>query len=237
MKRLCTLVFVCFSFMCQAHGYWFDVVGTGKINSPVKIQIAYGEIDEFGKRNRETGDELTLVGMFKLFVMDQDGHRQDLSLKPERDCWEASFLPTKRGNFRILAINETLPVVDRSAVKGKSVRPVDFLCTDYLVETADVTTHSYQFLDIICTANGPLISAKIFKEKMPVDSLTKIRVFNPENWEKNLSTDAEGSVSFAPTMKGLYIIRQDWTEPKGGNYKGVQYSAIRYRCNYCLRIE
>ncbi|MGY0035223.1 hypothetical protein [Pedobacter sp. NJ-S-72] len=40
-----------------------------------------------------------------------------------------------------------------------------------------------------------------------------------------------------PTMKGLYIIRQDFTVPVAGTFKGLPYTSIRHRCNYCLLVD
>lgn len=237
MKIINIFLLVCLSFACHAHGYWFDIKGSGKVNSPVKIQLCYGEIDEYGVRHREKGAELPLSGDFKVFVMNEKGKRFDLQLKPMADSWEATFIPSEKGFFRILAINETLPVVDRSAVKGKNVRPIDFLCAGYRVESKAEISQPIQFLDIITSTKGKLVVVKAFKENIPADSTTRLRVFNPENWEKNLSVDGKGEAVFMPTMKGLYIIRQDWTESKSGNYRGVAYSGIRYRCNYCLLVE
>ncbi|MBE9463414.1 hypothetical protein ACFP1I_29045 [Dyadobacter subterraneus] len=237
MKIINAFLLLCLSITCEAHGYWFDIKGSGKINSAVRIQVCYGEIDEFGVRHREKGAELPLSGDFKVFVMNGDGKRFNLKLKPRADCWETTFTPLEKGYYQILAINETLPVVDRSAIKGKNVRPVDFLCAGYNVESKVETAQSYQFLDIITSKKEKLVVVRAFKENVPVDSTTKLRVFNPENWEKSLSVNEKGEAVFMPTMKGLYIIRQDWTEPKSGTYKGVAYSGIRYRCNYCLLIE
>ncbi|WP_285545732.1 hypothetical protein [Dyadobacter frigoris] len=125
--------------------------------------------------------------------------------------------------------------MDRSAIKGKNVRPVDFPCAGYNVESKAKAFILYQFLDIVTSKKEKLVLVKAFKENVQVDSTTKLRVFNPENWEKSLSVNEKGV--FMQTMKGLYINRHDWTEPKSGNYKGVAFSGFRYRCNYCLLVE
>ncbi|WP_170982902.1 hypothetical protein [Dyadobacter frigoris] len=57
MKIIKIFLLVCLSFACHAHGYWFDIKGSGKINALVRIQICYGEIDEFGVSHRGKGAE------------------------------------------------------------------------------------------------------------------------------------------------------------------------------------
>ncbi|KIO78585.1 hypothetical protein TH53_02830 [Pedobacter lusitanus] len=221
----------------QAHGYWFDIKGSGKVNQPVQIQICFGEIDEYGVRHRETGAELAQLGDFKITIIDELGKSNMIQIQAKTDCWEGSFIPNKKGTYQILAINEKLPVVDRSKTGGKNVRPIDYLCAVYQAEHTGNVSKPVQFLDIVTSAREKFIVVKAFNNGKPVNKATKLRVFNPENWEKSLETDEHGEAVFMPTMKGLYIIRQDFTVPENGTYQGVPYTSIRHRCNYCLSID
>jgi hypothetical protein len=233
-----TVLLLFLPFVGQASAYWMDIKGSGKLNEPAQIQICYGHIDEYGVRHRDVGKELELTGDFKLNILDESGQLINIPIQQKADCWEGVFTPKKKGVYRILGINDSHPVVDRSKTGGKNVRPVDYLCAAYLVETtmAGLTGKSAQFLDIIAGNKDDLVALKVFNNNRPVGDKTKLRVFNPENWEKELETNAHGEAFFKPTMKGLYIIRQDWDEPTAGNYKGVSYTNTRYRCNYCLQV-
>lgn len=236
-KMVLGIMILVLPVLSHAHGYWLDILGSGKVNEAVRIQICFGDIDEYSVRHREAGDELKNTAGFKLFVVDADGKRVDCVLRPKPDCWEAVFVPRKRGVYRILGLNDSLPVVDRSEQGGQNVRPIEYLCAAYTVGSDVGVEKPDQFLDLLVAVKGKLVLVKAFKDKKPSAVNTKLRVFNPENWEKALSVDVQGEVVFAPTMKGLYIIRQDWNDVQPGTWMGKSYVAVRYRCNYSLWVR
>lgn len=227
----------CLPLISQAHGYWFAIEGSGKVNQPVQIQICFGEIDQYNIRHRETGPELAELGDFKVTVIDEKGKHTVVSISPKTDCWEGTFIPHEKGVYQILALNESLPVVDRSKTGGKNVRPIDYLCAAYSVEHTGYVEKPVQFLDIVTATKDQMIIVRAFNNGNPAANGTKLRVFNPQNWEKSIETDAHGEAAFMPVMKGLYIIRQDYNLAKPGNYKGLPYTSIRYRCNYSLLVD
>ncbi|RAJ32257.1 hypothetical protein [Pedobacter cryoconitis] len=240
MKRIIySLLFflVCLPVISQAHGYWFVIKGPGKVNQPVQIQICFGEIDQYNIRHRETGPELIALGDFKVTVLDEKGKTTVVTINPKADCWEGTFTPREKGVYQILARNESLPVVDRSKTGGKSVRPIDYLCAAYTVEHTGYVEKPVQFLDIVTATRDKMIIVRAFNNGNPAVSGTKLRVFNPQNWEKSLEIDAHGEAAFMPVMKGLYIIRQDYNLAEAGSYKGLPYTSIRYRCNYSLLVD
>jgi hypothetical protein len=126
-------------------------------------------------------------------------------------------------------------VVDRSTVKGINVLPIDYITAVYTVEkTTTKSNVPLQKLDIVTEKDGDKVIVKAFLDGKPTPEGTKLRVFNPENWEKEVVVDENGEAIFYPTIKGTYIIRQDYTEKQPGNYKDVSYQNIRHRCNYFL---
>lgn len=231
------LLFVFMPFAGNASAYWMEIKGSGKLNETAYIQVCYGNIDEFSIRHRDTGTELTRTGDFEVFVLDENGKKTALPMIKKADCWEADFRPIHNGVYRILGINDSHPVVDRSKTGGKNIRPIDYLCAAYRVGNGNINEIPAQLLDIIATSKSGLITVKVFKDDRIAEPKTSLRVFNPENWEKELLTNEQGEAFFKPTMPGLYVIREDWEDPSPGNYKGVAYSAIRHRCNYCLQIS
>ncbi|MDN5289282.1 MAG: hypothetical protein JWR38_5556 [Mucilaginibacter sp.] len=231
------LLFLCFPFISNASGYWLDIKGSGKLNDPVQIQVCYGYIDESSVRHRDNGPELALIGGFKISILDEKGQRIIIPIHQTQNCWEGTFLPKANGVYQILGINDTHPIVDRSKTGGKNIRPIDYLSTAYQVGTTSSVLKPVQFLDIITTPKSKQVIVKAFNHDAPAVTTTKLRVFNPENWEKELVVDDQGEATFMPTMKGLYIIREDWVDPTPGTYQGVTYTSIRHRCNYCLLVQ
>ena len=231
------LLLLSFPLLSKASGYWLDIKGAGIKGEPVQIQVCYGVVDEYSIRHRVTGNELSLAGDFKISVVDEKGHVSPVVIHLKADCWEGSFTPAATGVYQILGINDTHPVVDRSKTGGKNILPIDYLCAAYQVETTASVAKPVQFLDMITIVKDKLVTVKVFNHLAAAGSDTKLRVFNPENWEKELPVDEKGEAFFMTTMKGLYVIRQDWADPKPGTYKGVPYTSIRYRCNYCLEVK
>ncbi|GAA4310306.1 hypothetical protein GCM10023149_04930 [Mucilaginibacter gynuensis] len=232
-----TMLTILFPALSKASAYWMEVIGSGKVNDAVTIRVIYGHIDEYSIRHRDGGNELTLAGDFKMSVIDDKGQKLDVPISRKADCWEGTFVPTHNGSYRILGINDSHPVVDRSKTGGKNVRPIDYLCADFLVGTAVPVLKPVQLLDILTTVQEGIVTVKAFNNNALAANGTKLRVFNPENWEKELTVNEKGEAVFKTTMPGLYIIRQDWEEAGAGNYKGIAYSNIRHRCNYSLMVK
>lgn len=223
----------------MASAYWIDVKGTNKINEPVNIELCYGSMDEYGVRHRDTGKELQLAGDFRMHIIDSKGNEQELKLILQKDSWLVVFIPKEEGQYRIIGINDKHPVVDRSATGGENILPIDYITTAYNVGSLKTTTTSnpVQKLDLIITSENQKITVKAFLDGKPSKTGTKLRVFNPENWEKELVLNKDGEAVFYTTMKGLYIIRQDWKEPVSGIYEQVKYNSKRHRCNYYLLYQ
>jgi hypothetical protein len=225
------------SLSANASAYWLEVSGSGKINEAVTIQVCYGSIDDFGVRKRDMGKELKLSGDFKFFVTLAYGKQEEIKLQLKKDCWEGIFVPKANGIYHFAGINDKHPVVDRSKSGGINEKPVDYLCADYTVGNGTPLNKPSQQLDIITRYEGRKVIIKAYNNGSPAASGTKLRVFNPDNWEKELTLDEHGEATFAPTIKGLYIIRQDWIDKIAGTYMGTTFADTRYRCNYCLKFE
>ncbi|WP_316734629.1 hypothetical protein [Pedobacter aquatilis] len=225
-------------FLANAAAYWMEIKGTNKINEQVTVRVIYGNIDDAGIRHRHKGKELDLAGDFRFSILYPNGKNEKLKLVKKEDCWEAYFTPNQNGSYRIFGINDTHPVVDRSATGGENVLPIDYLCGAYQIgDDSNLKQKPQQFLDIISVRNDNKISFTAFRNGTAENQGTKIRVFNPENWERELVLDKNGAASFLGNKDGMYNIRLDWVENKAGNYLGVNYKSIRHRCNNCVFIE
>lgn len=235
IKHLITFLILSFPFYASASAYWIDIKGNGKINENVSIKLCYGSMDQYGIRRRDTGKELELTGDFIISVINPQGIKQDLKLTLQKDCWLAVFVPKSEGTYRIVGFNDKHPVVDRSKDGGENILPIDYLISDYYVGAkSDSDLKMYQTLDLAVKNENGKVSVKAFKKGKISEQGLKLRVFNPENWEKEIVLDKNGEAFFYPTMKGLYIIRQDWKENVSGTYQNISYNSKRHRCNYYL---
>ena len=76
-----------------------------------------------------------------------------------------------------------------------------------------------------------------YHDKKAADKGTSLRIFNPENWEKNIQVDDKTSRCFKPTISGLYAHGKDWYDNTPDFLIGKAYGKTRYRNNYCLWIN
>lgn len=228
-----------FPFFGHASAYWMEIKGSEKINEPLVIQIIYCNVDEYGVRHRQSGAEHALISDFKIYVIDASGQQTAIVIAPKGDCWEGIFIPNKKGIYSVIGVNDKHPVVDRSKTGGDNVLPIDYLVGSYNVGNVENKKFELpaEFLDISVFMEGKLVKVKAYQNGVPATNKTKLRVLNPENWERELTINEQGEAFFMSTMKGLYVIRQDWVDLTPGNYKGVPYKSIRYRCNYCLQVK
>ncbi|UKB78801.1 hypothetical protein [Chryseobacterium sp. MEBOG07] len=223
--------------LTKASAYWMEIHGSGKLKDPVKIQVCYGFINDLSERHRTTGPEFNEIKNFKFYILNIKGEKSKLELQMVGDHWEGTFTPDKEGSYRILGMNDQLPVLLRSKNPQENVRPIDFMCGDYHVGQHSNMESPTQFMDIILQEKNGVYTVSPYRNMKPVEKGTPIRIFNPENWEKNISIDENNQAVFKPTLPGLYVIRQDWQDNTPGTFQGNTYGKIRYRNNYCLWIN
>nr|WP_315031217.1 hypothetical protein [uncultured Chryseobacterium sp.] len=231
------LIMLLFPQVMSASSYWMEIHGSGKINDPVKVQVFYGFIDDLSQRNRTTGAEFKEIQNFRFFILNDKGEKTKIEIQPKGDYWEGVFTPTEEGTYRILGMNDTQPVLLRSKNPQENVRPIDFMCGAYQVGHYSENTSPAQLMDIILKEKSGIYTVFPYRHMKPVEKGSSIRIFNPENWEKNLTIDENHQAIFKPSMPGLYVIRQDWYDNTPGTFKGNAYGKIRYRNNYCLWIN
>ncbi|PKF73691.1 hypothetical protein [Chryseobacterium sp. PMSZPI] len=226
-----------FPQLTKASAYWMEIHGTGKLNSPVTVQVCYGFVDELSQRHRTTGPEFQEIKNFQFFILNSKGEKSKMQLQLRGDHWEGNFMPNTEGTYRILGMNDQLPVLMRSKNPQENVRPIDFMCSEYHIGKKTDTFSPAQFMDIILQEKEGVYTVLPYRNMKPSDKGSLVRIFNPENWEKNIPVDENHHVVFKPTMPGLYVIREDWYDNTSGTFQGNTYGKIRYRNNYCLWIN
>lgn len=232
---LLLLVTVC-KLAVYADGYWLELKGSGKTGDTLSIRIRYGGVDDDSRRYLKTGKELDKMAGIHLFVINAEGKRTDVVIKQLQDCWEGLFIPVSAGSYQVLAYMDQLPVVERPD-SMQNIRPIQYCCALYTVGNGAGNIVPHQFLDIVATQKGDAVVIRAYIDRQPVTAGTKLRIFNPQNWEKLPVTDKNGEARFIPVTKGLYIIRLDVNDNKPSTFKTKRYQAIRHRCDYTIFIE
>lgn len=226
-----------FPHLTKASAYWMEIHGTGKIKDQVKIEVCYGFIDDLSERHRSTGPEFQRIKDFIFFLYNAKGEKLKIELQLMGDHWVGTFIPNQEGTYRILGMNDQQPVLVRSQNPQENVRPIDFMCGAYQVGIPSSNNPPLPLMDIRLFEKNGIYTIFPYRDMKPAEKGTVLRIFNPENWEKNILVNENNKAFFKPTMPGLYIIRQDWQDNTPGIFLGTSYAKIRYRNNYCLWIN
>lgn len=216
----------------QAHGYWIELKGSGKINEPVQVQLFFGE---YSHGLREKGATLNKMADIKITVMDTDGQKTDVAMTQTNTHWEGTFTPKKTGYYQVLGINDTRDVQDWHKHNLGIVRPVQFLRADYVVGEVERTA-SAQMLDVVARPEGNTVGLRVYKAGRGFAN-SSVKVINPEGWEKTCATNEQGRTSFVANQKGLYVVELEWIDKTPGTFKEKPYESVRYRCDMTLVMQ
>ena len=180
---------------------------------------------EQGRRYLKTNADLDKMKDFRVFIIDRAGKRVDISIKQYPEYWGGNFIPRKKGIYRIFAIDESLPMLERPD-SSKNVRPIQYLCAAYGVEDDGLYSGAIQRLDLQVGKKDKLIWIVPAIGGNSVPRGTQLRVFYPDNHDEMIAVDKEGVASFLIAGEGLYLIRLDQMEGR-----------VRHRCDYSLQIN
>jgi hypothetical protein len=220
-------------FLSEAHGYWLEVKGSGKVGEPAKIMIFYGE---YLNQGRMKGKFLDKMNEIKIFVIDEEGRHIDVPTVQTETHWEGTFTPKAKGNYQVMGVNETREVQDWTKHNLGIVRPMQYLRTNYLVGKATAAAKSNNYLDIIATESNNGINLSAFKNNAPADKV-KLTIISPDGWEKVKVTSERGRASFVPNTKGVYLIEAEWIDKTPGTYKDKPYESIRYHSETTIEVR
>ena len=221
-------------YLTNAHGYWLETKGSGKVGEPVKVLMFYGE---YASEIRERGNKLDKMADILVSIIDVEEKKTDLKMTQTETHWEGSFTPNQEGNYQILGINDSREVQDWKKHNLGITRPIQFLRTNYLVgNSAQSSSKNYQFLDLVASKQGEFIALTAFKGNLPMDK-TKITITNPQSWEKVKTTNEKGRVTFFPSGKGMYLVEVEWIDNQAGKLKDKEYESIRYKSETTLVVD
>lgn len=232
------LLFLLNRIESQASAFWMEVIPPAKNSELVTVRVSYGYIDDLSIRHRTNRTEFESIKMFDFNIRASSGKETALLLTKKTDYWEGTFTAKANTYYQIIGINKKLPVIVRNEKdSSKNIRSIEYLYGEYgatsLQSTLPILTEG-PYIQLTQQNDHYQIRPYIYG-KHPTEEST-IRIFNPENWEKNIAVDSSAHMIFRATQKGMYVVRLDWYENTPGNIEGVLFMRIRHRCNYCLNL-
>ncbi|MEZ0542729.1 DUF4198 domain-containing protein [Fibrella arboris] len=230
------LLLLLLPLLTEAHSYWLELKGSGKVGEPMTVQCYFGELEN---GLREKADKLGGIKAFTASVLLPNGTSEPLTLLPAENCYQAQFIPNQAGTYQVLLVNDTRPVQDWTKHNLGIVRP-------------------REYLRAICQIGGGMLSAKpvFYLDATPVSKpvagkaatvlITKdgaayanapVKLTMPDGKQSKLTADANGLLTLTPTGAGQYVVDVDFMDKTPGNYQEKEYQAVRNKMALTLAVN
>lgn len=227
--------FMLFTFVhfTLAHYIWIETDSNPRVGGEQLIKIYYGEYNE-GVREKRGGKLEELEGI-TAWIIDPNGKKIQLTVIKDALYFKTSFIPKQEGKYVVVAVNEIREVLDWRKYDIGIIRPVYYTSREIQVgNSGEVVSGKSHMADFMITKQpnaGDEKSFTLFFKGQPLAN-AKVLFHAPNEWSKELKTDANGVVSITPPWNGMYVVECIYPEKVPGNFKGKQYETIRHRVTY-----
>ncbi|GAB2562302.1 DUF4198 domain-containing protein [Spirosoma aerophilum] len=237
MKKItASLLLLLLPLLTQAHSYWLELKGSGKVGEPMTVQCYFGELEN---GLREKADKLAGIKAFTASVLLPDGSIHPLTLSPAENCYQAQFTPSQAGTYQVLLVNDTRAVQDWTSHKLGIVRPREYLRAICQVGGGNLFAKPVHYLDV--TPETGLILGKPATLLVTKDGTAyanaPLKLTAPDGKQIKQTADANGRFTLTPTGAGQYVVDVDFMDKKPGQYQGKNYQAVRNKTALTLVIN
>ena len=234
-KTVASLLFMFLPLLTQAHTYWLELKGSGKVGDLMTAQLYFGELEN---GLREKGQMLNSMKAFTASVLLPDGTTEPLTLSPADNCYQAQFTPKQAGTYQVLLVNDTRAVQDWTSHKLGIVRPREYLRAIWQVGGGSLSAKPVQYLDV--TPEAGLTSGKPATLLVTKDGASyanaPVKLTTPDGKQTKQTADANGRLTLTPAGAGQYVVDVDFLDKTPGQYQGKDYQAVRNKTALTLII-
>lgn len=225
-RTLSIVLLLLFPLLTEAHSYWLELKGSGKVGEPMMVQCYFGELEN---GLREKADKLAGIKAFTASLLLPDGTTESLTLSPAENCYQAQFTPKQTGTYQVLLVNDTRAVQDLTKYNLGIVRPREYLRAICQVGGGALSAKPVHFLDV--TPDGSLKAGQPTKLMVSKDAApygnALVKLTTPDGRQTKQSADASGLLVLTPTVAGQYVVDVDFVDKTPGKYQGKDYEAVR----------
>lgn len=225
-KTIASLLFLFLPLLTQAHSYWLELKGSGKVGEPMTVQCYFGELEN---GLREKADKLAGIKAFTASVLLPDGSTQPLALAPAENCYQAQFTPGQAGTYQVLLVNDTRAVQDWTNHKMGIVRPREYLRAVCQVGGGSLSAKPVYYLDVTPQtglAAGQPATLLVTKDGAAYAN-APVKLTTPDGKQTKQTADANGRLTLTPNGAGQYVVDVDFMDKTPGQYQGKAYQAVR----------
>jgi len=238
MKTLKTtlFLFLCFFAYVQvsAHALWIETSAHGKKGTPQEVKIFYGE---FAAGERDAPEKwYSDVKDFTLTLVAPDGTETPLETKAGESFYTSSFTPEQDGVYTLLVSHEAAELGGTTkyhfiSSANVAVGKIDKVIPDQNTNTLKVYAENHQLF-------GKNKSVKLYAQLNGQPLANKpISIASSEGWTKEITTDANGAITFSPLWSGRYVAEAQNFEKVDGTHNGQTFDAAWIGSTFSFEVK
>ncbi len=226
MGKFISSLFVIICLSCSAafsHALWIETASTGKKGAKQDVFVYYGE---YAQGERDALDKWYAdVKDLKLWLIQPDGSKQELSLNRADNRLETSFVPESDGLYLLSVAHKASELANGTQYEFLTSAQVQ------VGKGGAELKNAYSPLDFSVYASSAdpktnkVVELQAFREGKPFGEGT-VAVFSPKGWSLELTTDAEGKARFTPLWPGRYVVETSKFSQEAGEHGGQAYQAF-----------
>ncbi len=237
MKSLSKLIFAAlFTLLVNttfAHSLWIETNATGRIGQPQVAKLYFGE---YAQAERDSLSKWRSdLPEFTLWLVKPDGQKEKLEVSKQGYFVQAAFTPQANGVYTLVVshfIKDISGGTQLEFLASTNVSVGKALAADPSVNT--------NTLKVFPEGGASLKVNQAVKLKVWVKGETKagntVLVFSPSGWSQELTTAADGTVTFKPEWSGKYVVEAEEYAEIAGEHNGHAYKALWQGATYSFDV-
>lgn len=234
MKKITlTLLLALSTSLLFAHSLWIETAAKGKIGQSQSVKLYFGEFaqDERDELSKWRSDLPSLT----LWLVAPDGQKTQLATKQGSNVVESAFTPQKDGVYTLLVSHKLKDLSGGTGLLEFSASTSVYVGIISEPE-AIVNTNEIKVLPVGTTKVNSPLKIKVWV-KGEIKAGGTVLVFSPNKWAQELTTDADGSVTFTPLWPGKYVVEATNFNNVPGSVDGINYKTFWQGATYSFEVN
>lgn len=241
MKNILLLIFL-ITFQignALAHALWLETNPNGQKCKKQQVHVYFGEYS-YGIKEKPGEEAFEKVKNFKLWLVDPKGKKTELTTSATDSCFTAFFTPEKDGLYTIILDNNEIEVIDFTKYNFGIFKTHYHSVAKVLVGKSRENSTFSENPDGISlvdkSENAGETSIQVLYKGEPLAE-SEVEICLPDQWKKELKTDAEGMISFKTPWKATYLVEATIKEEVPGKYKDQDYEFVWHCGTYAINAK
>jgi uncharacterized GH25 family protein len=217
----------------SAHSLWMETAAAGKIGQAQNVKLHFGEYAQ-GERD-ELSKWYSDLKDLTLWLTTPDGKKEQLTVTQGTNFCEASFTPANDGVYTLTVSHKPKALSGTTQYEFSASSTVSVGKNTKLNDIAANTNDLKVAPENAAKVNAPL-KVKVW-QKGENKAGNTVMVFSPAGWGQELTTAADGTVTFTPLWPGKYVLEATAFTKIPGEANGNKYEALWQGATYSFDVS